>query len=125
MVSTQTTAHASPDLIASVRDRYVVVSADTHAGAPPAILRDYYEAVYLDAFDDAVRRHEVERAAFQEVLQRWAEAGGVEAGDDPTAALAEIALPIAHWREVEPQSGRLMRFLRPRDLDPALGPVES
>lgn len=43
----------------------------------------------------------------------------------PTAALAEIMLPIARWREAGPQSGRLTRFIRPRDLDPALGPTGS
>lgn len=40
----------------------------------------------------------------------------------PTGALAEIALPIDHWRDVVPGAGRLVRFIRPRDLDPALGP---
>jgi len=34
----------------------------------------------------------------------------------PTGALAEIAFPVAHWREVGPGSGILQRFLRPRDL---------
>jgi len=34
----------------------------------------------------------------------------------PTGALAEIALPIAHWRDVGPGGGTLQRFLRPRDL---------
>lgn len=40
----------------------------------------------------------------------------------PTATLAEIALDEAHWRDVAGRAGRLTRFLRPRDLDPALGP---
>ncbi len=40
----------------------------------------------------------------------------------PTASLAEIALDVAHWADVLPGSGRLTRFVRPRDLDPALGP---
>lgn len=44
------------------------------------------------------------------------------AGKFPTGALAEIALPVARWQEVKPQAGALARFLRPRDLDPALGP---
>ncbi|MBX3560995.1 MAG: histidine phosphatase family protein [Sphingomonas sp.] len=43
----------------------------------------------------------------------------------PTAALAEIALPIDHWRDAVPGMGRLIRFIRPRDLDPALGPDGS
>ncbi len=43
----------------------------------------------------------------------------------PTGALAEIALPIGHWRDAAPGIGRLVRFIRPRDLDPALGPDGS
>jgi phosphohistidine phosphatase len=43
----------------------------------------------------------------------------------PTGALAEIILPIAHWRDASTGSGRLTRFIRPRDLDPALGPTED
>jgi phosphohistidine phosphatase len=34
----------------------------------------------------------------------------------PTAALAEIELPIDHWRDVKGASGRLVRFVRPKDL---------
>lgn len=40
----------------------------------------------------------------------------------PTASLAEIALDVAHWADVSPGRGRLTRFVRPRDLDPTLGP---
>ena len=43
----------------------------------------------------------------------------------PTATLAEIVLPIAHWREIAPGKGELARFIRPRDLDPELGPEEE
>lgn len=42
----------------------------------------------------------------------------------PTGTLAEIKLAIDHWRDAAPSTGRLTRFLRPRDLDPALGPDE-
>lgn len=35
----------------------------------------------------------------------------------PTGALAEIALPIAHWRELTEGQGKLARFIRPRDLE--------
>lgn len=35
----------------------------------------------------------------------------------PTGALAEIALPAAHWRDVAEGSGTIGRFLRPRDLE--------
>jgi phosphohistidine phosphatase len=43
----------------------------------------------------------------------------------PTGALAEIALPIDHWGDAAPGTGRLIRFIRPRDLDPGLGPDGS
>jgi len=37
--------------------------------------------------------------------------------DFPTAALAEIALPIAHWRDIKEAHGRLARFVTPKELD--------
>lgn len=40
----------------------------------------------------------------------------------PTASLAEITLDIDHWADAAPARGHLLRFIRPRDLDPALGP---
>ncbi len=40
----------------------------------------------------------------------------------PTGALVEIVLPVSNWADVVPGIGRLVRFVRPRDLDPALGP---
>jgi phosphohistidine phosphatase len=40
----------------------------------------------------------------------------------PTATLAQISLPVARWRDVAGGAGALERFVRPRDLDPSLGP---
>jgi phosphohistidine phosphatase len=40
----------------------------------------------------------------------------------PTGTVAEIALPVERWAEVGEGSGKLVRFIRPRDLDPELGP---
>lgn len=40
----------------------------------------------------------------------------------PTGTLAEIELPIDDWAEIAAGTGGLARFIRPRDLDPALGP---
>lgn len=52
--------------------------------------------------------------------------GGALRGDVeakfPTASLAEIHFEVEHWREVQPGKGELVRFTRPRDLDPSLGP---
>jgi phosphohistidine phosphatase len=43
----------------------------------------------------------------------------------PTATLAQIDLPIEHWAEIGKPVGHLKRFVRPRDLDAALGPDED
>lgn len=43
----------------------------------------------------------------------------------PTGTVAEIVFPVAHWRDVAAGGGRLERFIRPRDLDPELGPEEE
>jgi phosphohistidine phosphatase len=43
----------------------------------------------------------------------------------PTATLAEIALPVDRWADVVEGEGELQRFVRPRDLDPELGPDED
>jgi len=40
----------------------------------------------------------------------------------PTGTLAQIALPVEHWVDVAERSGQIVRFIRPRDLDPELGP---
>jgi len=41
----------------------------------------------------------------------------------PTASLAEIA--VEDWAGLAEGGGKLLRFTRPRDLDPALGPDEE
>jgi phosphohistidine phosphatase len=43
----------------------------------------------------------------------------------PTGALVEISLPVSHWRDADEGEGTMTRFIRPRDLDPALGPEFS
>jgi len=43
----------------------------------------------------------------------------------PTATLAEIDLPVGNWGEVAEGVGTITRFIRPRDLDPELGPDED
>lgn len=40
----------------------------------------------------------------------------------PTGTLAELSLPVERWTEVTPGRAQLIRFIRPRDLDPELGP---
>jgi len=41
------------------------------------------------------------------------------------ATLAEIEFDIDDWGSVAQGCGRLTRFIRPRDLDPTLGPDEG
>jgi phosphohistidine phosphatase len=40
----------------------------------------------------------------------------------PTAALAQLDIPINRWADIGKPVAHLKRFVRPRDLDPALGP---
>ncbi|MFN4096873.1 MAG: SixA phosphatase family protein, partial [Sphingomonas sp.] len=40
----------------------------------------------------------------------------------PTAALAVITFDTGDWGAIRSNAGTLVRFIRPRDLDPALGP---
>ncbi|HEY0311785.1 MAG TPA: histidine phosphatase family protein [Allosphingosinicella sp.] len=42
----------------------------------------------------------------------------------PTATLAELEFDVASWRQVRDGGAILTRFIRPRDLDPALGPED-
>lgn len=40
----------------------------------------------------------------------------------PTATLAEMTFAVDGWRAVAPAGATLTRFVRPRDIDPTLGP---
>jgi phosphohistidine phosphatase len=40
----------------------------------------------------------------------------------PTATLAELRFDVEHWAEASRATAELIRFVRPRDLDPSLGP---
>lgn len=40
----------------------------------------------------------------------------------PTATLATLEADVDHWSELAAGGARLVRFIRPRDLDPSLGP---
>ena len=40
----------------------------------------------------------------------------------PTASIVEISFPVDRWEDVRPNSGTISLFVRPRDLDPSLGP---
>lgn len=40
----------------------------------------------------------------------------------PTASIAQLSIPVDDWRDLKEDGAHLERFLRPRDVDPALGP---
>jgi phosphohistidine phosphatase len=40
----------------------------------------------------------------------------------PTGTVAEIELAVERWADARDGTGRIVRFIRPRDLDPELGP---
>ncbi|MDR6114217.1 MULTISPECIES: histidine phosphatase family protein [unclassified Sphingomonas] len=40
----------------------------------------------------------------------------------PTATVAQLTLPITRWADAASHSATLIAFIRPRDLDPTLGP---
>ena len=53
-----------------------------------------------------------EDALYDEVLTKY-----------PTASFCVLELDIDDWSKIRPRCGRIVHFARPRDLDPALGPV--
>jgi predicted TIM-barrel fold metal-dependent hydrolase len=80
-------------------DRYLVISADTHAGPPAERYRDYLEAKYRVAFDEDLALAKATAAARSELAEaadfeaRWeAETGdaGRRASWDPAARDAEL-----------------------------------
>jgi len=66
------------------------------------------------------------------ILARVADDGRSQLRDDvaekfPTAAMAVLDFPIGRWRDLADggaETAQLRRFIRPRDLDPALGPEQ-
>jgi phosphohistidine phosphatase len=43
----------------------------------------------------------------------------------PTAAAAELQIDVARWSDVTANTARFVRLVRPRDLDPSLGPDQD
>jgi len=90
-------------LLAAVRATDDKVSNLLLVGHNPGLERF---ALFLTSADDGRLR--------QSIAQKY-----------PTGALAEISLPIDRWKDAAAGIGRLVRFVRPRDLDPKLGPDGS
>ena len=99
------------DLLAALLRREDLGPADT-AWAMGKVMDGEATAVELAGFLVALR-------AKGETAQ---EVQGLVTAMLDRAALAEIALPVEHWRDVADGIGTLIRFIRPRDLDPSLGP---
>jgi phosphohistidine phosphatase len=95
--------------------------------ASPAILLDVVHQTEDDADSLLIVGHNPGLEALALLLAR----GGKEGLRDelavkyPTASLAEIGLCVDHWKDVAEGMGTLDRFIRPRDLDPELGPDED
>jgi phosphohistidine phosphatase len=127
------------DRILASPARRVAETLEEVAAGYGAIEPDYDERLYLAATStllEIVRRtpDEVERLllvghnpGLEELALRLSVRdeeglrGEVEV-KYPTGTVAEISLPVEHWTDVKERMGKIVRFIRPRDLDPELGP---
>jgi phosphohistidine phosphatase len=129
-------------IIASPAVRVVETLGDIAAGYGAPLDIDYDQRLYLASTDtllDLVREvgDDVERlllVGHNPGLETLALLLARDGGDAlrgelsvkyPTGTVAQVALDVDHWRDAAPGSGRLVRFIRPRDLDPELGPDED
>ncbi len=127
-------------VIASPAVRVIETLADVSEGYGGPIEPAYDKRVYLaspatlleliQAVDDSAGRllvvgHNPGLEQLVSLLARESDLKREAAVKYPTATLAEITLPADRWAEVAEGSGDLIRFIRPRDLDPELGPDED
>ena len=96
-----------------------------YLASPSVLLDTIHEA------DDAAERllvvgHNPGLEQLALLLSGTAEDGllGILAEKYPTAAVAVIRFDVEHWSQIAEGTGTLTRFLRPRDLDPELGPED-
>jgi len=127
------------DLVLASPARRVIETLEEVVAAFGPIQPEYDERLYLASTATLVEivhgtPDEVERLllvghnpGLEEIALRLS--GSDEAGlrgkvevKYPTATVAEIELPVESWAEVKEGMGRIERFIRPRDLDPELGP---
>lgn len=94
--------------------------------ASPATLLERIQQV-----DDGVQRllvvgHNPGLEQLAAMLTRDDESGKLGELQDkyPTATVAEIRFDVESWADVDAGRGTLTRFIRPRDLDPELGPED-
>jgi phosphohistidine phosphatase len=124
-------------ILASPAARITETLTELAQGYGGAVATDFDEHIYLASVETLL---EIVRAAddahgrllivghnpgMEQLAFLLAEAGALRdriAAKYPTGALAELRFEGPGWRDVAAGAGRLERFIRPRDLDPALGP---
>ena len=108
------------DLVLASPAQRVVETVEGAGDLSPQYDRRIYEASagkLLDIVrevDDRVDRLMLvgHNPGFERLAARLAD----EVDDFPTAALVEIELPVKNWQDVD-ESGRLVRFIKPKKLD--------
>lgn len=113
----QTLELAMPSTTPVWDERLYLASCETifevireHAGTARAILVCGHNPGLQEALLELVPPS-AENALFDEAARKF-----------PTAAFAKFDLEIDDWADLKKGCGKLVRFVRPRDLDPALGP---
>ena len=114
-----TIAAACPDAEPTWDARLYLASAGTildvvrdHAGAAEAILVAGHNPGLQEVLFALVSPN-AENALFDEASRKF-----------PTATFAVFELDIDDWSELDEECGALVHFMRPRDLDPELGPED-
>ena len=113
----QTLAAAFPDADVILDKRLYLASVDTiieviqdHAGAADAVLVAGHNPG-LQEMVFALVPPSQENALFDDAATKY-----------PTATFAVFELDIDDWSDLREDCGKLVHFMRPRDLDPSLGP---
>lgn len=127
------------DLVIASPARRVIETLEEVVSAYGALDPQYDERLYLAPVETLM---EIARAApepaqrlllighnpgLEELALLLAKAGAGPLRDEvevkyPTGTIAEIELPADRWSAIREGTGRIARFIRPRDLDPELGP---
>lgn len=127
------------DLILASPARRVVETLEEVGASFGPLEPDYDERLYLAAAATLLEivRHAPDRIArlllvghnpgLEELALRLSRNGadplrGEVAVKYPTGTVAVVELPAERWSQVGEGTGRITRFIRPRDLDPELGP---
>jgi phosphohistidine phosphatase len=125
------------DLVLASPARRVIETLEEVAAGYGAIAPEYDQQLYLASAATLLEKvrgapDTVERLllaghnpGLEELALGLSRKGGLRGEVEvkyPTGTLAEIELPVERWSEVTEGVGQLVRFVRPRDLDPELGP---